>query len=261
MTEPVKDIAKTVAAPHDWGWLKRFTEARIALGHCGVGLPTAPHLAFQAAHAEARDAVLKPFDAAALVAGVQARGWPAVAVQSRAADRQAYLQRPDEGRILDDASEALLSEPHPAADIALVVADGLSSRAVEENALAVLDALVPRLKEAGHRLAPVVVATEGRVALADHVGELLQATASVILIGERPGLSAADSLGLYLTFLPRRGRVDSERNCISNVRAGGLAPAEAAAQACALIERMFRHRAAGVALARLNSPPAGGDLA
>jgi ethanolamine ammonia-lyase small subunit len=153
------------------------------------------------------------------------------------------------------ASQALLSEPGLAADIVLVVADGLSSRAVQVNALPVLDALVPRLRHAGHRLAPVIVATQGRVALADHIGELLQASASLILIGERPGLSAADSLGLYLTWMPRRGRVDAERNCISNVRQGGLSTDEAAGQAAALVARMFHHQVAGVALARLPCSP------
>ena len=181
----------SIAAPHDWGWLQRFTEARIALGHCGVGLPTAPHLAFQAAHAEARDAVLKPLRRRGAGRRCRARGWPALGVHSRAADRQRYLQRPDRGRACSTRPPRRCCRSRtPPPTSALVVADGLSSRAVEANALAVLDALVPRLKEAGHRLAPVVVATQGRVALADHVGELFQAKASIILIGERPGLSA-----------------------------------------------------------------------
>jgi len=240
----------TTSSSDDWTWLSRYTEARIALGRCGPGLPTSAHLAFQAAHAEARDAVLKPFDAISFAADVAARGWPALAVRSRAADRASYLQRPDEGRLLSEECEALLSEPRAPADIALVVADGLSSRAVQVNALPVLDALIPRLTATGRRLSPVIVASQGRVGLADHIGELFGASASIILIGERPGLSAADSLGLYLTWMPRRGRVDSERNCISNVRHGGLTPEDAAKQAAELIERMFRHQAAGVSLAR-----------
>ena len=252
------DDVKTplTSSTDDWTWLSRYTEARIALGRCGPGLPTSAHLSFQAAHAEARDAVLKPFDAESFEADVTARGWPALAVHSRAADRATYLQRPDEGRLLSPASEALLSEPRAQADIALVIADGLSSRAVQVNALPVLDALMPRLTASGKRLSPVIVASQGRVALADHIGELMGASASIILIGERPGLSAADSLGLYLTWMPRRGRVDSERNCISNVRQGGLAPADAARQAAELIERMFRYQAAGVSLARLPQLPA-----
>ncbi|WP_257165515.1 ethanolamine ammonia-lyase subunit EutC [Bradyrhizobium sp. SRS-191] len=249
------DKTLATSSSDDWTWLSRYTEARIALGRCGPGLPTSAHLAFQAAHAEARDAVLKPFDAEQFTAEIAARGWPALAVHSRATDRATYLQRPDEGRLLSSASEALLSEPRPPADIAIVVADGLSSRAVQVNALPVLEILLPLLAATGRRLSPVIVASQGRVALADHVGELFGASASIILIGERPGLSAADSLGLYLTWLPRRGRVDSERNCISNVRQGGLPPADAAKQAANLLARMFQHQAAGVSLARLPQLP------
>ena len=253
------DNTPATSSSDDWSWLSRYTEARIALG-CGPGVPTSAHLGFQAAHAEARDAVLKPFDAEGFAADVTAHGWPALAVHSRAADRSIYLQRPDEGRLLSPASEALLSEPRAPADIALVVADGLSSRAVQVNALPVLEQLMPWLTMTGRRLSPVVIASQGRVALADHIGELLGASASIILIGERPGLSAADSLGLYLTWMPRRGRVDSERNCISNVRQGGLSPQDATTQAAELIERMFRHQAAGVSLARLPQlPPPKGD--
>nr|WP_157872600.1 ethanolamine ammonia-lyase subunit EutC [Bradyrhizobium sp. ORS 278] len=252
----VENKAPATSSADDWTWLSRYTEARIALGRCGPGVPTSAHLGFQAAHAEARDAVLKPFDAEQLAADATARGWPALAVHSRAADRATYLQRPDEGRLLSPASEALLSEPRAPADIVLVVADGLSSRAVQVNALPVLDTLMPLLAATGRRLSPIIIASQGRVALADHVGELFGASASIILIGERPGLSAADSLGLYLTWMPRRGRVDSERNCISNVRHGGLAPDDAAKQSAELIARMFQHQAAGVSLARLPQLPA-----
>ncbi|MGJ4931321.1 ethanolamine ammonia-lyase subunit EutC [Bradyrhizobium sp. HKCCYLS2038] len=253
------DRTLATSSADDWTWLSRYTEARIALGRCGPGLPTSAHLAFQAAHAEARDAVLKPFDAQSFAADITARGWPALTVHSQAADRSAYLQRPDAGRLLSPASESLLSQPRAPADIVLVVADGLSSRAVQVNALPVLEALLPLITATGRRLSPIVVASQGRVALADHVGELLGASASIVLIGERPGLSAADSLGLYLTWMPRRGRVDSERNCISNVRQGGLAPVDAARQAAELIARMFQHQAAGIALARLPQLPAPED--
>jgi ethanolamine ammonia-lyase small subunit len=245
------------AVADDWAWLRRFTAARIALGHCGAGLPTAPHLALQAAHAQARDAVHKSFDSEAVLAQLASRGWDAIGVESGARDRLDYLKYPDKGRVLSARSDALLSDPRAKADIVLVVADGLSSRAVQVNALPVLDQLVPRLREAGHCLAPIIVATQGRVALADHVGELLQASAAIMLIGERPGLSAADSLGLYLTWMPRRGRLDSERNCISNVRNGGLSAEDATRQAVALVDRMFQHKVAGVALGRLGlHPPA-----
>lgn len=232
-----------------WTELRRLTPARIALGRSGAGVPTAAHLAFQAAHAVARDAAHRPLDLAGLMAALAARDWPAVAVASRAGDRATYLRRPDLGRRLSEDSERRLSLPMPGCDVALVVADGLSSAAIEANALPTLDALIPRLRQAGRRFGPIVVASQARVALADQVGALLQAAVSVVLVGERPGLSAADSLGLYLTWQPCPGRVDAERNCISNVRAAGLTPPEAARQAATLIEAMIAHRAAGVALA------------
>lgn len=262
MAQPPIAAPGTVVAD-DWGDLRRHTAARIALGHCGAGLPTAAHLAFQAAHAQARDAVHDPLDIETLTKAMAAQGWDWVQVASQAPDRPAYLTRPDLGRLLSPASVDALSQPAPAADIAIIVGDGLSGRAVMENAVATLAALLPLLKAKGHHAGPVVIATQARVALADHVGELLQAEASIVLIGERPGLSAADSLGLYLTWNPRRGRVDAERNCISNVRAGGLPPEEAARQADALIAAMFRHKTAGVALGRIERPRLGpaGDQA
>jgi ethanolamine ammonia-lyase small subunit len=254
MTEPHLPVAAVQA--DGWSGLRRFTTARIALGHSGAGLPTAAHLAFQVAHAQARDAVHTPLDTAALLAGLAANGWPALLVASAAPDRRTYLQRPDLGRRLSEASQRLLSEPMPGCDVALVLGDGLSSAAVKANALPTLSALVPLLRRAGRRIGPIVVATQARVALGDPIGQILQADVAIVLIGERPGLSAADSLGLYLTWMPRIGRVDAERNCISNVRAGGLAPNEAARQAASLVESMLLHRAAGVALNRRLALPA-----
>jgi ethanolamine ammonia-lyase small subunit len=248
-------VASSAVQADGWTGLRRFTAARIALGHSGVSLPTAAHLAFQAAHAQARDAVHTPLDTDKLMSGLAAENWPAILVASAAPDRPTYLTRPDLGRRLSDESQRRLSEPMPAAEVALVVADGLSSAAVRDNALPTLAALIPLLRRAGRRIGPIVVATQARVALGDHVGEILQAGMAIVLIGERPGLSAVDSLGLYLTWMPRIGRVDSERNCISNVRARGLPPAEAARQAAALIDGMVVHRAAGVALSgRLSLP-------
>jgi ethanolamine ammonia-lyase small subunit len=241
----------TVVSPVEgdsWSNLRRYTDARIALGRSGSGLPTTAHLAFQAAHARARDAVHTPLDVDALVDGLTARGWESATVTSAVADRPTYLMRPDLGRRLSAQSQDRLSVAMPTADVVIVVADGLSSTAVHANALPALDALVPLLGQNGCRLAPVVVATQARVALGDHIGEILQAKVAAVLIGERPGLSAVDSLGIYLTWMPRRGRLDAERNCISNVRNAGLAPMAAARQAAALITDMFRHQAAGVAL-------------
>jgi ethanolamine ammonia-lyase small subunit len=236
------------AAADDWAPLRRFTAARIALGHAGSGLPTAAHLAFQLAHARARDAVHTPLDTAALIAALTAGGYETMALESAARERATYLARPDLGRRLSENSQALLSQPMVAPDIVLAAVDGLSSTAVAANAMPVIAALTPRLEQRGRSLAPVMIATQGRVALGDHIGEILQAKVAVVLIGERPGLSAFDSLGIYITWMPRIGRVDAERNCISNVRAGGLGPLEAAAQAAELIEGMFRFATAGVEL-------------
>jgi len=233
-----------------WTALRRHTPARIALGRSGFGLPTAAHLAFQAAHARARDAVHAALDAAAIVSQIGARGFEVMCVESAAASRQAYLRMPDLGRTLSVESRARLSEPMLAPDVVIVVGDGLSSVAVERNAVPVLELLGRRLRDIGLRLAPIIVATGARVALADEIGELLQARLSVILIGERPGLSAADSLGMYLTFAPRRGRLDSERNCISNIHAAGMTAEAAAARAVELIQSMLEHRASGVLLRR-----------
>jgi ethanolamine ammonia-lyase small subunit len=238
--------------------LRRHTSARIAIGRAGCALPADAYLEFQAAHARARDAVHARLDADAMLATLTAGGWNAIAVQSAAPSRHDFLRRPDLGRALSDDGKARLSEPSVAPDVVIVIGDGLSSVAVERNAVPVLAALWPRLQGAGLVLAPVIVATQARVALADQIGELLQAKLSVIMIGERPGLSAADSLGMYLTFEPRVGRVDSERNCISNIRAGGLSAEDAAAQAFDLIQAMVTHRASGVRLAMTRtSAPSG----
>jgi ethanolamine ammonia-lyase small subunit len=244
---PRRAVAPPVSA--SWAALRKHTPARIALGLAGFGLPTAAHLEFQAAHARARDAVHARLDVGALISAIASHGFEVISVASAAANRQAYLRMPDLGRTLAAESPSRLSQPMVAPDVVIVVGDGLSSIAVERNAVPVLAALGRRLADMGLRLAPIVVATGARVALADEIGELLQARLSVIMIGERPGLSAADSLGMYLTFEPRRGRMDSERNCISNIRAGGMRAAAAAERAFDLIRSMLAHRASGVLLA------------
>ncbi len=183
--------------------LRRHTPARIAIGRVGSGLPTHAYLEFQAAHARARDAVHAALDVDAMMQSIAACGWPAIPVRSAAADRQAYLRMPDLGRRLSAESRARLSEPMVAPDVVIVIGDGLSSVAVERNAVPVLQCLGPRLAAAGLQLAPIILAVQARVALADEIGELLQAKLALIMIGERPGLSAADSLGIYLTFAPR----------------------------------------------------------
>jgi ethanolamine ammonia-lyase small subunit len=234
------------APPALWRDLRRYTPARVALGRAGNGLPTAAHLDFQAAHAAARDAVHASLDIAALTTALDAAGIAAMAVRSTAPDRQTYLLRPDLGRRLDPADAARL-EPTPGC-FALVVCDGLSAVAVQQHAAPLLARLVPDLRARGQLVPPVVIATQGRVALGDDIGAALGASAVAVLIGERPGLSAADSMGVYLTWQPRRGRTDAERNCISNIRPQGLPPQAAAAKLLWLIDRMFALGLTGVGL-------------
>ncbi len=236
-----------------WQSLRRFTAARIALGRCGVSQPTAPQLAFQLAHARARDAVHLALDPAALADALQAAcALPCLSLHSAAPGRDVYLQRPDLGRRLDDAShQALLRRPAaPAAghDLAIVIADGLSALAIEQNAAPFLRALMARLAADNWTLAPLAIVAQGRVAVGDEVGELLGARAVLVLIGERPGLSSPDSMGLYLTWAPKTGLTDASRNCISNVRPAGLSYDEAAFKLHYLLTEARKRQLSGVAL-------------
>jgi ethanolamine ammonia-lyase small subunit len=224
-----------------WIDLQRFTPARVALGRAGNGLPTAAHLDFQAAHAAARDAVHAALDVGALRAELDAAELPNMTVRSAAPDRQGYLLRPDLGRRLREHGAI----PVVPGAMLFVVCDGLSATAVQRHAVPLLRHVVPRLPGP---VAPVVVAEQGRVALGDDIGEVMGAEAVAVLIGERPGLSAADSLGVYLTWQPRRGRTDAERNCISNIRPNGLPPDAAGDKLLWLIGAMRRLRLTGVAL-------------
>lgn len=234
-------------APKDpWEHLAGLTPARVALGRAGSGLPTRELLRFELAHARARDAVAEPLDATSLRAELAATGLPVLHVTSRAADHRAYLQRPDLGRRLDEASARQISETGGEADVAIVIADGLSALAVARHAAPAVAALLPLLE--GLRIAPLVIATHARVALADEVGALLGARLALILLGERPGLSAPDSLGAYLTFAPRVGCLDAQRNCVSNIRAEGLPPDRAARKLAWLIREALRKELTGVGL-------------
>lgn len=227
--------------PTLWQDLRRFTPARVALGRAGNGLPTAAHLEFQAAHAAARDAVHAELDTARLSADLEAADLPSQVVQSACPDRRTYLLRPDLGRRLAEGEAAQLPR---IPGIAFVVADGLSATAVQRHAAPLLAQVMPALAEPG----PVVIARQGRVALGDEIGAALGAQAVAVLIGERPGLSTPDSLGVYLTWQPRPGRTDAERNCISNIRPEGLPIADAAAKLLWLIAAMRRLQLTGVAL-------------
>lgn len=243
-----------------WADLRRLTPARIALGRSGNAQRTRDVLAFGLAHAHARDAVHVPLDVAAVHAALRAEGFETLPAASAAADRATYLLRPDLGRRLDAASAAALSARGagaPAAfDLLPVVGDGLSSLGVARHAVAVLVALRAQASAAGLRLGPVVVATQARVALADDIGERLDAPMVAMLIGERPGLSSPDSLGIYLTHAPRVGRSDAERNCISNIRAEGLPPVDAARRLVWLVREARRLGLTGVGLKDRSEQPA-----
>jgi ethanolamine ammonia-lyase small subunit len=244
---PLPAAAPAVAAD-PWAELRSHTPARIALGRAGTSLPTTEVQRFAAAHAQARDAVHVPLEVQGLTATLQGDGWATLAVQSRAATREAYLKRPDWGRRLDEASSQVLQPSSGGAfDLAIVVADGLSAQAAMRHAPPLLHAL--RAELAGMlRLAPLVIASQARVALGDEVGALLQVRAVLILLGERPGLSSPDSLGAYLTHAPQVGCNDAQRNCISNIRPEGLSSDVAARRIAWLLREALRRRISGVAL-------------
>lgn len=228
--------------------LRALTPARVGLGRTGVSLETRELLDFQRAHAQARDAVHSRLDAAALAVQIGSGIRPEVLLMhSAATNRIEYLQRPDLGRRLNEASRALLAEqPTDAVDLALVIADGLSALAVERHVPALLNELLPRL--AYWWLAPIAIVEQGRVAIGDEIGLALNARISVVLIGERPGLSSPDSLGAYITWEPRPGRNDAERNCISNIRIEGLSYKLAADQLVSYLTEARRRRLTGVDL-------------
>ncbi|HXE38921.1 MAG TPA: ethanolamine ammonia-lyase subunit EutC [Azonexus sp.] len=235
--------------PDPWQALRQHTPARIALGRSGDSLPTSALLEFGLAHALARDAVHLPLDGAALGAALDAAGLPHRAVHSQAADRSTYLRRPDLGRQLTADSRVALEKAAQSAtapDLAFVIADGLSSLAVSRHALPLLHASLELLP--GWSMAPVVIAEQARVALGDAIGEALGAGTVVVLIGERPGLSSPDSLGIYLTHRPRPGLTDADRNCISNVRPEGLPYAVAARKLAYLLDGARRLGRSGLAL-------------
>jgi len=250
----VDSIDDPIAGAAPWQALRQFTDARIALGAAGISQPTGAQLDFQLAHARARDAVHLPLDTDVLSPALQA-AWPhaspALLLHSAAANRNIYLQRPDLGRRLDASSRALLTDREDGnrrCDLAIVVADGLSSHAIVQNAAPFLAALHLQFAAEGWMLGPLVIVQQGRVAVGDEVGEILGAKMVVVLIGERPGLSAPDSMGIYMTWAPRVGLTDERRNCISNVRPAGLGYAQAAARLHYLLVQAQRRQLSGVAL-------------
>lgn len=243
--------------PDRWSALADLTPARVALGRAGPSLPTREVLRLALDHARARDAVHLPFDADGVAAEIEALGLATVEVSSQALDRAAYLRRPDLGRRLAEESRRRLTaiggEPR---GVTVVVADGLSSAAVHAHAAPLLAELASRLPAPAAISPPVVVARGARVALGDEIGGLLGARLVVVLVGERPGLSSPDSLGAYLTYQPRVGRTDAERNCVSNIRPAGLSYDEAAHRIAWLVGAALDGGRTGVALKDESPSPA-----
>jgi ethanolamine ammonia-lyase small subunit len=230
--------------------LRELTPARVALGRSGASVPTAALLDFTLDHARARDAVHAAFDPNALISALGGLSLGAVGVCSRAGDRKNYLRRPDLGRRLDQASVQLVAERSgtSACPLAIVIGDGLSPTAVHAHAIELMRALLARLNAAQIEIGDVVVAQGARVALGDEIGEILGARMVLMLIGERPGLSAPDSLGAYLTFAPKIGRSDAERNCVSNIHRAGLGYQDAAFKVAWLVREGLARQVTGVAL-------------
>lgn len=235
-----------------WGKLKELTDARIALGRVGCSVPTAPLLAFQLAHAQAKDAVLQGLDVEKLTEQLQHQAVDILHIESCATDKALYLKRPDLGRNLSDSAREQLQNYQTThtqnKDVLIVIGDGLSARAIEENAVALIESLLQVFQEQGWSVAPLVIAQGSRVALGDEVAEILQADMLVMLIGERPGLSSPDSLGIYYTWQAKQGCHDAMRNCISNVRPAGLSVQVATQRLLALMQNSKQRRLSGVNL-------------
>jgi ethanolamine ammonia-lyase small subunit len=231
-----------------WVALRAATPARIGLQNAGAAIATRDHLAFQRAHAEARDAVHERLDVASLAKGMRALDLDILNLRSAAPDRHTYLLRPDLGRRLDDDSRAKLETLPRGFDIVFAVADGLSARAVERHAQNLLEAVLPKFRQSGWRIGPACIVEQGRVAIGDEIGFMLESSLAAVFIGERPGLSSPDSLGVYLTWAPALGRHDAERNCLSNIRVGGMSYAEAADRLFALCIAARQRKLTGVLL-------------
>jgi ethanolamine ammonia-lyase small subunit len=241
---------------NSWENLKQYTDARIALGRAGASIPTAEWLQFKLAHAQAKDAVWQEFHKEQIAEQLHEMGMDTVFVESVSENKQEYLTRPDLGRRLSEQSLIRLHEKNiPQADILIIVGDGLSSKAVNAHAVPVIRQLAPYIEKMGKTVFPVVIAQGARVALGDEIGETLKAKAAIMLIGERPGLSSADSLGIYLTWNPMVGRLDSERNCISNIRPQGLIYPKAAFKLAWLLEHSFAESRTGILLKDLSDEP------
>jgi len=231
-----------------WADLRRLTAARIGLERSGASLATAPLLGFKLDHARARDAVHEPLDEARLIADLAGLDAAALSVASAAADRKQFLMRPDLGRRLTPGADTALAPHATGHDVVFVIADGLSARAVQSHAAPVLKATLPMLRKDGWRIAPLVVVLNGRVAIGDAIAAQLRAKCVAVLIGERPGLTAPDSMGAYLTWQPGPRTTDADRNCISNVRPDGIGYTDAAFKIAHLLRAMRTNGMSGVQL-------------
>lgn len=236
--------------PRDpWQSLSNFTQARIALGRTGISVPLKETLQFKLAHAHARDAVYSALNTSSIISLLQSLEYEPLLLHSQAANRNQYLQRPDLGRRLDDASvNKLLELEKQPISVAIIVADGLSANAIQQHALPLLQILLSQLNKAEISFAPICIVEQARVAIGDEIASLLKAELSIILIGERPGLTAADSMGAYITYAPKVGLTDENRNCISNIRLEGLNYQLATDKIFYLVSESLRLKLSGVTL-------------
>jgi ethanolamine ammonia-lyase small subunit len=249
MKELEKSSKQNSFIPDSWGSLKVFTNARIALGRTGIATPVKEVLDFKMCHAHARDAVYSVLELNELEQRLQQFQTPVIVVAGQAGDRSLYLQRPDYGRKLDKSSyDNLKNENNYSVDVSITVADGLSAMAINKHAVPVLKKLIPLLKQSVFTIAPIVVAQQARVAISDEIGSLLDAKLSLILIGERPGLSSPDSMGAYITYNPTPGTTDESRNCVSNIRPEGLNYELAAEKIAKLIKASLQLKFSGIML-------------
>lgn len=228
--------------------LTNYTTARVGLGRTGNSLPTEEVLKLRLAHAQAREAVHSALDIRGLTAQLKSANYATIPVKSKARHRTEYLKRPDDGRQLAEASRSLLQSTSDRYDAAFVIADGLSALAANRHAAALLNEILLLLRTSSWRIAPVVIAEQARVALGDDIGECLESSLVIMLIGERPGLSCHDSLGAYLTWSPRRGLTDASRNCVSNIHRQGLTYAVAAHTITFLMNQARARQISGVSL-------------
>lgn len=244
-----RPAAPTTESMSPWNAVRRLTPARIGLKRSGAALATTPLLDFRMAHARARDAVHATLDESLLASQLEECGLPVLALSSAAGNREIYLMRPDLGRALDPSAQARLA-PHAVRDhdVVFVVSDGLSAQAVQSHAPPLLTTAIPALRAETWQIAPIVVVRQGRVAVGDLIANTLRASIVAILIGERPGLSSPDSMGIYLTWQPSAQTTDADRNCISNIRPEGIGYADAAFKLLYMLRQMRARRISGLAL-------------